>query len=122
MTAANVINGLAYVMLGATDVDRSVEFYRDILGLDLTGRLEDFAFLDTGATTLALSGELSRRQTATQRDRIEIVFSVESVAAAYDALKARITFANKPRQVNEKNWAVNFNDPDGHALSLYGPR
>ena len=122
MTAANVINGLAYVMLGADDIDRSVEFYRDILGLDLTNRFEDFAFWNTGATTLAVSGELSRRRTTTEHEPVELVFSVGSVTAAYDALKARVAFVNEPRQVNEANWAVNFTDPDGHALSLYGPR
>jgi catechol 2,3-dioxygenase-like lactoylglutathione lyase family enzyme len=121
MTAAKEIRGLSHVMLGAADVERSVEFYRDVLGLELKGRFEHFAFLDAGATTLALSGELWR-QAAREREPFELVFSVDSVGAAYTTLKPRITFVNEPRQVNQENWAVNFTDPDGHLLSLYGPR
>jgi catechol 2,3-dioxygenase-like lactoylglutathione lyase family enzyme len=113
---------LSYVMLGAADVERSVEFYRDVLGLKLKARFEDFAFLDTGATTLALSGQLWRHQAVSEREALELVFSVDSVGAAYESLKPRVTFVNEPRQVNEDNWAVNFIDPDGHALSLYGSR
>lgn len=109
----NIINGLAYAMLGATDVDRSLEFYRDALGLALKGRFEDLVFFETGATTLALRGGVAP---------VELVFNVDSVTAAYEALKPRVAFVNEPRQVNEQSWAVNFNDPNGHLLSLYGPR
>ena len=109
----NAVNALAYVMLGATDVDRSLQFYRDVLGLVMKARFEDFAFLETGSTTLALH---------VQPVPVELVFNVASVTAAFEALKPRIAFVNEPRQVNEQNWAVNFNDPDGHALSFYGPR
>jgi len=107
----NGITGLAHVMLGAADVDRALQFYRDLLGIAVQARFEDFAFLKTGATTLVLrSGVIP----------VELVFNVDSVTAAYERLKPRVAFINEPRQVNEQNWAVNFNDPDGHTLSLYG--
>ena len=109
----NVLNGLAYVMLDAADVDRALHFYRDVLGLALKARFEDFAFLETGATTLAFRGGVTP---------VEFVFGVDSVTAAYQKLSPRIAFVNEPRQVNEQDWAVNFNDPDGHTLSLYGSR
>ncbi|HYL26879.1 MAG TPA: VOC family protein [Candidatus Nitrosotalea sp.] len=114
--------GLAYVMLGAADVDRSAAFYRERLGLTLSARFEDFAFLDAGTVTLALSGELARREGVEGREPLELVFSVESVTAAYDALKTTVSFDNEPRPVNDQNWAVNFSDPDGHSLSFYGPQ
>ncbi len=37
--------GLGYVALGVSDVDRSVEFYRDVSDLNLTERVGDSAFL-----------------------------------------------------------------------------
>jgi catechol 2,3-dioxygenase-like lactoylglutathione lyase family enzyme len=116
------VNGLAYVMLGAADIDRSAQFYCDRLGLTVTGRFGEFAFLDAGAVMLALSAELARSGGSLEREPVELVFSVDSVTAAYDALKATVTFVNEPRPVNEQNWAVNFTDPDGHSLSLYGPQ
>jgi hypothetical protein len=90
--------------------------------LTLSGRFEEFAFLDTGTITLALSGELARREDSGGREPVELVFAVESVTGAHGLLKDRVAFVNEPRQVNDANWAVNFSDTDGHALSFYGPR
>jgi hypothetical protein len=37
-------------------------------------------------------------------------------------LKARgISFVNEPRPATRTDWAVNFVDPTGHRLSLFGP-
>jgi catechol 2,3-dioxygenase-like lactoylglutathione lyase family enzyme len=113
--------GVAFVTLGAADVERAVAFYRDDLGLSLESRFEGFAFFNGGGITLALSDELARRGDVS-REGVELVFGVDSVTAAYRELKDTITFANQPRPVNAENWAVNFSDPDGHSLSLYGPQ
>jgi len=107
-------------MLASAGLERSVEFYRDRLGLSLTARFEDFAFFDCDGITLALSGQLARGEpesgTAT-----EIVFGVPSVKAAFDELRASgVEFVNTPRAVNDGAWAVNLRDPDGHLLSFYG--
>jgi catechol 2,3-dioxygenase-like lactoylglutathione lyase family enzyme len=113
-------------MLGSADVDRSVEFYRDVLGLALSGRFEDFAFFRShdgvqGETQLAISGELGRR--ATEGNGVEVVFGAKSVVETHAQLSARgVQFVNEPRPVNDANWAVSFRDPDGHLLSLYGAR
>jgi len=97
-----------------------VGFYRDRLGLPLTARFEDFAFFDCGGVTLALSGDLARG-TPQSGTAVEVVFGVRSVRAAYDELRvAGLEFVNAPRPVTDGAWAVNFNDPDGHLLSLYG--
>jgi catechol 2,3-dioxygenase-like lactoylglutathione lyase family enzyme len=110
---------LAFVMLGSSDVERSATFYRDVLGLEPGPRFEDFAFFNTGAVTLALSGELGRR--SGEHESCEFVFGVSSVREAYERAKERgVAFVNEPRPVNAQNWAVNFNDPDGHLLSFYG--
>jgi|SRR5579884_1200543 len=113
------IKNLAFVMLGAANLDRSIGFYRDTLGLTLSARFGDFAFLDTGSVTLILSGELVPADGA-QREACEVVFAVDSVTQSYEALKDRIAFVNEPRAVNAQNWAVNFRDADGHSLSFYG--
>ena len=68
---------------------------------------------------LVVTGELAR-SAPVPPEGCEVVFAVESVRKAYDALKDRIAFVNEPRPVNEQNRAVNFSDTDGHSLSLYG--
>ena len=111
--------GFALTMLGSSDLDRSVSFYTEQLGLTLAGRFGEFAFFDTGDTRLAVTSELA---SPTEGSRThECVFGVPSVTEAYAALKDRIAFANEPRPINADDWAVNFQDPDGHPCSLYGP-
>jgi len=111
---------LALTMLGSGDVERSVAFYRDVLGLTVTGRVENFVFFDTGATTLAITGVLEPAGPGPATH--ECVFGVESVSATYESLKDRIDFVNEPRVVSGDSWGVNFRDPDGHQCSFYGPR
>jgi catechol 2,3-dioxygenase-like lactoylglutathione lyase family enzyme len=115
-----VLERLAFVMLAVDDVDRAAAFYRDVLKIPMTGRFGDFAFFDTGEARLALTAELARRDGAASGH--ECVFGVASVGQAYDALKEHVEFLNEPRAVNDEAWAVNFRDPDGHLLSLYGPQ
>lgn len=115
-----MLERLAFVMLAVDDVDRAAAFYRDVLGFPMSGRFGDFAFFDTGEARLALTSELRAPDGGTQGH--ECVFGVASVTQAYAALKERVEFVNEPRAVNDQAWAVNFRDPDGHLLSLYGPR
>lgn len=110
---------LAFVMLGASDVERSVQFYAQTLGLQATARFENFAFFNTGGVTLALSGDLGRGELA--NEQCEFVFGAPSVRVEHERLKALgVAFVKEPRAVNADNWAATFRDPDGHLLSLYG--
>lgn len=112
---------IGVVMLGVQDVARSVAFYRDKLGLSVQMEIPGFTFLDGGGVTLALSQPLARA-TGQAAGATEVVFSVEDVTAAYEALRANgVTFTQAPRNVAGSNWAANFQDPDGHRLSIFGP-
>jgi catechol 2,3-dioxygenase-like lactoylglutathione lyase family enzyme len=112
---------IGVVMLGVADVARSVAFYRDKLGLSVKQEIPGFAFLDGGGVMLALSQPLARA-TGQGPGSTEIVFSVEDVRAAHAALLAKgVAFTQEPRVVSGPMWAANFNDPDGHRLSVFGP-
>ena len=112
---------IGIVMLGATNTARSIAFYRDKLGLALKGQNEGFAFLDGGGVTLCLSESLAHASHPIA-GATEVVFSVEDVRAAHEALAARgVEFTHEPRNVTGPLWAANFNDPDGHKLSVFGP-
>lgn len=112
---------IGIVMLGATNTARSIAFYRDKLGLALKGQNEGFAFLDGGGVTLCLSESLARVSNPVA-GATEVVFSVGDVRAAHEALRARgVEFTHEPRTMTGPMWAANFNDPDGHKLSIFGP-
>ena len=111
-----MLKGLSFILLGASDFERTAEFYRDRLGLTEVTRFENFVFLDAGGLTIVVTSELADGQA-------EFAFGVDSVQQAYEHFKrAGLTFINEPRQVNSENWAVNFRDPSAHSLSLYGAR
>ena len=113
--------GVSHVMLGVRDLATALAFYRDKLRLGVKFEIPGFAFLDGGGVTLALSEPLSKGGDA-PTGGFEIVLGVEGVRKSYDTLSDRgITFLNEPRIVDGSNWAANFNDPDGHLLSIYGP-
>lgn len=113
--------GLAFVMLGSTDIDRSARFYTDRVGLEVMQRFEGFAFMNAGTTTIALTTDLGGRISSGAVFASELVFSVPSVRTAFEELReAGVDFVNEPRQVNANAWAVTCADPDGHLLSFYG--
>ena len=112
---------VSHVMLGVSEIERSVKFYRDQLGFSLQNRFESFAFFDAGTMTLALSGDIWNHA-GKAPGAMQVVFGVENVKATYVALKAKgVEFMNEPRNVNGREWAANFRDPDGHLLSIFGP-
>ena len=109
------------ILLGVKDVGRSLAFYRDTLGLAMTAQFEGFAFFNGGGVTLALSEGLARALPQLA-GAFEVVFQVDGVSEAYEALRERgVKFRIEPRQVAGPNWAANFDDPDGHHLSVFGP-
>src|SRR3970282_2654388 len=114
------LSRIGVVMLGVTDLARSVAFYRDTLGLPLQSEIPgEFAFFNAGSVTLALSVPHSKH-TGRGAGATEVVFSVEGVREAYDALRSRgLRFTNEPRVVNGPMWSANFSDPDGDGLLLF---
>ena len=115
------ITGIANIMLGASDLDRSRAFYRDKLGLAVKQEIPGFVFLETGPVTLCLSTAHARL--AEQPGPLEVVLAVASVGAACTTLKDRgVEFLREPANVTGDSWAANFRDPDGHLLSIFGPR
>jgi catechol 2,3-dioxygenase-like lactoylglutathione lyase family enzyme len=109
------------VILGVTDLNRAVEFYRDHLGLKLTGTNEDFAFFDAGGFTIALRGGRAKADPA-DLTSVEIAFAVDHVKPAHQALRdLGVEFKRLPRIITGTTWATDFRDPDGHVLSIVGP-
>ena len=112
---------VSMVMLGVRNIEQSLSFYRDQLGIKVQMQFEGFAFLDTGTVRVILSEALAKNS-ANVAGATEVIFTVEDVRAATDALKQQgITFSHEPHQVNGPMWAANFPDPDGHLLTLFGP-
>jgi catechol 2,3-dioxygenase-like lactoylglutathione lyase family enzyme len=117
-SAAFRLSKVTYVMLGVADVHASINFYQGKLGLNATMASNDLAFFDAGTISLVVSSEVGK-----QPGDSEVVFAVDHVQTAYDALRrAGVAFDHEPHAVTESSWAANFRDPDGHVLSVFGPK
>lgn len=114
------ITGIANIMLGASDPDRSRSFYCETLGLAVKQEIPGLVFLDTGPVTLCLSA--GHAKLAAGPGPVEVVLAVDSVRASCAALRDKgVEFLREPVNVTGDSWAANFRDPDGHLLSIFGP-
>ncbi|HEY1462766.1 MAG TPA: VOC family protein [Terriglobales bacterium] len=121
MPDAYRIPALSMVMLGVRNVNDSLLFYRDKLGMAVKQHFEGFAFLDAGAVMLILSEALAKNSPHTA-GAVEVIFNVDAVNDHHNSLQnLGVEFLHTPHNVNGPMWAANFRDPDGHLLTLFGP-
>ena len=116
------LDGVGHVMIGVSDAKRSTQFYRDKLGLTVLHEMGSLVFLDGGSVTIGLSEELGKSQEQLA-GAVEIVFRVGSVQSASERLRQRgVALVGDPKQVTPNEWVANLRDPDGHLISVFGPR
>jgi len=117
---------LDYTMIVVSDMQRSVEFYRDKLGIPLKFQSPDWTEFATGTTTLALhgGGVASTQPPAGDPSKVagacSIGFNVDDVDKTYEELKAKgIRFVMSPMQREGEGikLAVAI-DPDGLPVSF----
>jgi catechol 2,3-dioxygenase-like lactoylglutathione lyase family enzyme len=117
---AGAIHGVGITVL-VTDLERSIAFYRDMLGFFEIDSGQGSAVLASGDTRLVLrtvhdlSAEAGRL--------IYLNLEVGDVEAVYNELKAKgVTFVHAPRPVNRGDklelWSATFTDPDGHNIAV----
>lgn len=104
------------IVVGVSDLSRSLNFYRDTLSLPSAPAPGDLPMFRAGEVTIVLNPALSGASGA-----FELVFPVESVAEIRKQLADRgCQFVGDSREVAKGKWAATFTDPDGHRLTLFG--
>ena len=117
---------LDYTMVVVSDMKRSIEFYRDTLGIPLKLESPDWTEFSTGTTTLALHGGGVQRQQSEPFGEgklaggCSIGFNVENLDESYGKLKAKgVEFVMPPSEPEGQGirLAVGL-DPDGLHISF----
>ncbi|HEY7659526.1 MAG TPA: VOC family protein [Actinomycetota bacterium] len=116
---------IGQIHVSVTDVDRSVEFYRDVLGMRFLFRVpgQPMAFFDCDGVRLYLGQPESPRF----RSNPVLYFRVGDIDEAYATLGERgIQFAGRPHMINRTEDSellmAFFTDPDGNNLALMEDR
>ena len=112
---------IGQIHLSVTDVDRAVEFYRDVLGVPFLFRVprRPMAFFDCDGVRLYI-GEPEAEE---YRTRGMVYFTVPDVDETYGALSERgVAFLDAPHVVHRDDHTeirmAFFRDPDGNNLAV----
>lgn len=116
---------LQEVILFVDDMQRCVEFYRDVLGLSVAFPADKDSFteevwvtFDTGPVVLALHGGSDGDF---GDDAPELTFSVASITEAAKILKDKGVEVEEPYEVSPGLFVCKFEDPAGNSLNIEGP-
>jgi len=116
---------IGQIHISVTDVERSVDFYRDVLGIPhlFTVPGQPMAFFASGDVRLYLGVPESTEY----RSRCVLYFKVVDIDAEVDRLtELGVEFRDRPHVVHRDGttelWMVGLNDPDGHHLILMQER
>lgn len=113
-----LFQGIDTVFYQVCSMDRAIAFYSDLLGFPVLRREgNDWAELDAGGQTLALSGELATRP---HSGGATVVLAASDLAAVESALAAA-DVQRGPIEDMGGALMIQFFDPDGNELVALQP-
>ncbi|WP_421382829.1 VOC family protein [Bacillus salacetis] len=121
---------LGYIILYVENLDKTIHFYRDLLGLSIKMEAGTYIELETGATTLSFNTRESGRDITglpipdqkRKEQTFEIGLVTEDVKGVVEKLRAEgVAILLEP---TEKPWGqvvAYVEDPDGHYIEICTP-
>jgi lactoylglutathione lyase len=122
---------ILHTCLNVSNIDRSIGFYTEQLGLKLTGRREvkqnnaEIAFLkDESGAAIELTHWRDKKSLTDGDNFDHIAFGVDDVASAVERLRERgVEIAMEPFSLQDSSSRIAFiRDPDGNWLELIETR
>jgi lactoylglutathione lyase len=118
---------MKYVILYVNDFEKTMSFYKDILGLSVKMQHDTYVEFDTGSTTLSINTRESvkeitglnvpRENVTTQT--FEVGFVVEDVEATVDMLRQNgVPIIKEPVTKPWGQTVAYVYDPDGHFIEI----
>lgn len=110
---------IGQIAMPVTNIEASLAFYRDKLGLKFLFQVPNLAFFDCGGIRLML--DIPQEQA--WHNGSPIYFKVPDIDIAYESLKKRgVAFEGKPHLIAKMSdhelWMAFFRDPDRNLLAI----
>lgn len=106
--------------IGVADLDRSIDWYADILGFTLLYRRDDIGWCELISPVARVNVGLSEVEMPGGGGGATLTFGVEDIEAAKAGLDARDVRQDGPiRDIPGMVRLLTFYDPDGNALMFY---
>ena len=115
---------ISLITLGVTDLERSVDFYRDVVGWKPTSHPGEVAFLDLGGVILALwthealAADLGMDPAVGPYRAVSLAYNARSrdeVDAIFERVRGGGAVITKaPAETSWGGYSGYFADPDGH--------
>lgn len=115
------IHGFSHVTIDVSDMEASLRFYVDILGLRLVHRGRRDAYLEWGTAWVCLQErpELPAQQQQLGVDHVALYIAPDAFHSMVDRLRvAHVHIVRGPVE-RGGGWTVNFLDPDGTQLEFH---
>lgn len=112
-----MIGKLTTIVLIVKDMDRSVAFYRDIVGLKLEMHTPYWSSLSAGNITLGLHPESPHAKAAPGMG-CTFGFEVSDIQSVVQELKAKGVAVPMEPHDDGFGWLAIFNDADGYSVQL----
>ena len=112
------VQGADFVLYYVSDLQRSIQFYCDFLGLPMEFYKEEWKWAELGAgnVTLTLCGEGKR---AEESSGGILALAVEDLPAAAEEVKAKGITVNRELHELSTCWHLEILDPDGYTIILH---
>jgi predicted enzyme related to lactoylglutathione lyase len=115
-----VIQKIAYIWYQTTDMDRTVEFYQQVLGLKLLFKREDWSEFDIDGQRLAFC-KVDALLENKDSFRPGISFLAQPIEQAIATLSQKGVPFSGELEIYPYGKLASFRDPDGNVLGLYEP-
>jgi len=107
------------VILAVKDLEKSVDFYNNILGMPIKNTRSNW--VDLGQSGALLSLHPASAELSTPNDMIMIGLVVGDVESAVNELKSKNVKIHRDIQERESGINAIILDPDGYMISLFEP-
>jgi catechol 2,3-dioxygenase-like lactoylglutathione lyase family enzyme len=105
--------------LGVSEIDRSIAWYRDVLGFELIYKLDDWGWAELRSPIADVSVGIGQTEDLEPRGGATLTFGVVDIAAARASLEARdVRFDGETTEVPGMVRLATFYDPDGNTFML----